>query len=449
MAVENNITSLQGSHCEERSKLKQSVSLIPKLRFKEFVGEWERKKLEKIATFTKGKNISKADIVVDGNLECIRYGELYTHYNEIIQNIISKTNLKADNLVLSQKNDVIIPASGETQIDIATASCVLKDGVALGGDLNIIKTKENGVFLSYYLNSKKKIDIARLSQGISVVHLYSSQLKTLKINLPNLPEQQKIATFLTSVDTKIQQLTTKKQLLENYKKGVMQQLFSQQLRFKPDVIASASSELVIASQSLRGTKQTQAISQNETEFPDWEIVKGNILFDSISDKKHNSDLPILAITQDQGAIPRELINYNMIVTDKSVASYKVVQVGDFIISLRSFQGGIEYSNYHGICSPAYNILRPKTENVHGEFYKVYLKTTFYIKQLQKKLEGIRDGKMISYKYFSEIKLPFPSLKEQQKIATYLSAIDTKIENIQTQITKTQAFKKGLLQQLFV
>ncbi|EWH12638.1 restriction modification system DNA specificity domain [Cellulophaga geojensis KL-A] len=419
------------------SSLEMTHARVPKLRFKEFEGQWEERKLGDISAFSKGKSISKSDIDENGILECIRYGELYTVYDEVIFDIKSKTNLNADDLVLSESNDVIIPASGETQIDIATASCVLKDGIALGGDLNIIKSKTNGVFLSYYLNSKKKIDIARLSQGISVVHLYSSQLKTLNLNLPQDEEQQKIANFLTAVDTKLQQLTTKKEKLALYKKGVMQQLFSQQLRFKPDVIANA-------------VKQShEAISPNETQFPDWEFPHANVLFKSVSDKKHNSDLPILAITQDQGAIPRELIDYNMIVSDKSVASYKVVQVGDFIISLRSFQGGIEYSNYKGICSPAYNILRPTSEKVNKEFYKRYLKTDKYIRQLQSKLEGIRDGKMISFKYFSEIKLPFPCFEEQQKIANYLSAIDKKIEAVQTQITQTQAFKKGLLQQMFV
>ena len=128
---------------------------IPVLRFPEFSGEWENKTLGKVATFSKGKGISKTDIDENGYLECIRYGELYTYYGETINNIKSKTNLNKDGLVLSEYNDVIIPASGETQTDIATASCVLKDGVALGGDLNIIKTKLNGVFLSYYLNSKK------------------------------------------------------------------------------------------------------------------------------------------------------------------------------------------------------------------------------------------------------------------------------------------------------
>ena len=211
-----------------------SINNIPHLRFPEFEGEWEKKKLGEVARFSKGKGISKADITEDGLTECIRYGELYTYYREAINTIKSKTNLEHKYLVFSEANDVIIPASGETQIDIATASCVLKSGVALGGDLNIIKTENNGLFLSYYLNSKRKMDIANLAQGISVVHLYSSQLSLLNLNLPNLTEQSKIATFLTAVDEKLQALKKKKSLLEVYKKGVMQKLFSQELRFKSE-----------------------------------------------------------------------------------------------------------------------------------------------------------------------------------------------------------------------
>ena len=202
----------------------------------------------------------------------------------------------------------------------------------------------------------------------------------------------------------------------------MQQLFSGKLRFK---------------------------DENGKVYPEWEMLNGDKLFDSISDKNHNSDLPILAITQDQGAIPRDMINYQMSVKDESIAGYKVVQVGDFIISLRTFQGGIEFSRYKGICSPAYNILRPRSADVYRDFYKYYFKTASYIMQLQKNLEGIRDGKMISYKYFSDIKLPFPHRIEQERIANYFSLLDEKIEIINKQIILTQTFKKGLLQQMFV
>ncbi len=150
---------------------------VPKYRFPEFEkdGEWEEKKLGNIATFSKGKGISKSNVVKGGSLPCIRYGELYTHYNETISDIKSHTNLNANELVLSEANDVIIPASGETQIDIATASCVLKTGIALGSDLNIIKTKINGVFLAYYLNNAKKIGhCANGSRGFSCTPIFQS-----------------------------------------------------------------------------------------------------------------------------------------------------------------------------------------------------------------------------------------------------------------------------------
>jgi type I restriction enzyme, S subunit len=205
----------------------QGGERVPKFRFKEFEndGEWVEKKLGEIATFIKGKGISKSDIVENGILPCIRYGELYTYYNETIDVVKSFTNLSEDELVLSEGNDVIIPASGETQIDIATASCVLRSGIALGGDLNIIRSDIDGVFLSYYLNNAKKHEIAQLAQGISVVHLYSSQLQTLTISLPKKPEQQKIASCLSSLDALIAAQTEKIEQLKLHKKGLMQRLF--------------------------------------------------------------------------------------------------------------------------------------------------------------------------------------------------------------------------------
>ncbi len=108
--------------------------------------------------------------------------------------------------------------------------------------------------------------------------------------------------------------------------------------------------------------------------PPWEMKYGNQIFENISDNNHDSNLPILAITQEHGAIPRSLIDYKVAVTDKSVENYKVVQIGDFIISLRSFQGGIEYSNYKGICSPAYIVLKPIIQ-INRIFYKYYLKVS--------------------------------------------------------------------------
>ena len=201
----------------------------------------------------------------------------------------------------------------------------------------------------------------------------------------------------------------------------MQKIFSQELRFK---------------------------REDGTDYPEWEIKKGDQLFSNISDKRHNGDLPILAITQNYGAIPREMIDYDISVEAKSVLSYKIVEKGDFIISLRSFQGGIEYSDYCGICSPAYIILRSNQE-IESRFFKAYFKTHNLIQQINSKLEGIRDGKMLSYKYFSELNLPYPSIEEQQQIGNLLSTVDEKLMVTQKLLDENTKMKKGLLQQMFV
>ena len=174
---------------------------------------------------------------------------------------------------------------------------------------------------------------------------------------------------------------------------------------------------------------------------------GDTLFDQINDRNPDPDLPVLAITQEHGAIPREMIDYHVSVTEKSIESYKVVQVGDFIISLRSFQGGIEYSEYHGICSPAYVILRRRTGGSDA-YFKQFLKTDRFIRILTRNLEGLRDGKMISYKQFSELILPVPSPPEQQKIADCLSSLDGLIAAEGGKLDTLKAHKQGLMQQLF-
>jgi type I restriction enzyme S subunit len=182
-------------------------------------------------------------------------------------------------------------------------------------------------------------------------------------------------------------------------------------------------------------------------FPGWQEQFGDKLFDQISDKNPEPGLPVLAITQEHGAIPRHMIDYHVSVSEKSIESYKVVQVGDFIISLRSFQGGIEYSQYHGICSPAYVVLRRRVDG-NDAYFQQYLKTDRFIQILTKNLEGLRDGKMISYKQFSELRLPVPLAPEQQKIADCLSSLDELIAAQARKVDALKTHKKGLMQQLF-
>jgi type I restriction enzyme S subunit len=179
----------------------------------------------------------------------------------------------------------------------------------------------------------------------------------------------------------------------------------------------------------------------------WMLKAGNSLFAQIKERNPEPGLPVLAITQEHGAIPRHMIDYHVSVTEKSIESYKVVQVGDFIISLRSFQGGIEYSRFHGICSPAYVILRPRVKG-SGGYFRHYLKTDGFIRILTKNLEGLRDGKMISYAQFSDLLLPIPGHAEQQKIAACLTSLDELIAAQAQKVEALKTHKKGLMQQLF-
>lgn len=146
---------------------------------------------------------------------CILYGELYTKYkSEIISEVISKTNIEKNKLKHSKQNDVIIPCSGETAVDIAVARCVPFDNVLLGGDLNIIRLhKYDGAFMAYQLNSKRKIEIAKLAQGVSVVHLYGENLKSINTYNPSLQEQQKIVRLLSLLDERI---ATQNKIIEKY-----------------------------------------------------------------------------------------------------------------------------------------------------------------------------------------------------------------------------------------
>ena len=133
---------------------------VPNLRFPQYSSNWTKKPLKTLVKMFKGSGISKEQLSTTGS-SCILYGELYTTYHdEVISEIKSKTNIDSKGLVKSKSNDIIIPSSGETAIDIATARCVLCDNVYLGGDLNVLRPyNDNGCFISYQLNGKRKFDV--------------------------------------------------------------------------------------------------------------------------------------------------------------------------------------------------------------------------------------------------------------------------------------------------
>ena len=344
-------------------------------------------------------------------------------YSEVISKVSSWTDIDKTTLLLSEANDVIIPSSGETQIDIATASCVIESGIALGGDLNILKTKQNGVFLSYYLNNARKKNIARLAQGNSIVHLYASQLSSLKLNLPSLPEQAKIADFLTLVDKRISLLQKKKESLEQYKKGMMQKIFSQQLRFK---------------------------DENGNDFPDWEEKRlGDYLIKHEDKTIKNNQYPVL--TSSQKGIFLQSDYFSNQVASKDNTGYNVVPRNYFTYRHMSdtvvFKFNINNIVDKGIVSTLYPVFT--THGLDNYFLLILLNEGNEFKRfaIQQKQGGSR-----TYMYFSKLvnlKLNLPSLPEQQKIASFLSAVDKSIKNVSSQVEQMRNWKKGLLQRMFV
>lgn len=194
--------------------LRKVICYVPTLRFPDFSEEWRSTPMKNVCSFAKGYGIAKENLSAEGT-PCILYGELYTYYKTAIaKDIRSKTQLDPTDLFHSKANDVIIPCSGETAIDIATSVCVPYDDVLLGGDLTVIRTKLNGAFLSNQLNSVRRKKIATIAQGASIVHLHADELKKINITYPTSEEQDKIAHFIDCLDERI---ATQNKIIKNKK----------------------------------------------------------------------------------------------------------------------------------------------------------------------------------------------------------------------------------------
>lgn len=232
-AVDDWIENLkqQKAKLEEYKRGVMQKIFSQEIRFKNENGEefpeWEDTNLGKLADFMKGKNLSKSGIVRNGINECIRYGQLYTDYTEVIHNVVSKTNIEANDSMLSKENDLLIPSSGEDPIDIAKVSCIIKPDIIIGSDINIVRLRKgnSGIFFAYYINTCKCLELAKKVQGYSIVHLYNSQLKSLSIAVPCLAEQLKIANYFETIDKIIMFKQREVERAIKWKQGLFQKLF--------------------------------------------------------------------------------------------------------------------------------------------------------------------------------------------------------------------------------
>lgn len=408
-------TSLRGTKQSAQSKTRP---LLPKLRFKEFDGEWKKGSLKKIAyTNPKTKELPDKFIYID--LESVTNGILVKE--EVIsieeapsraQRVLEKNDILYQTVRPYQKNNLYFDKNG--------------DYVASTGYAQI-KAKEDSKYLFQFLHTTNFVNIVnRWSTGTSYPAISPSELIKISISYPTLPEQQKIASFLSAVDEKIQQLSKKKALLEQYKKGVMQQLFSGKLRFK---------------------------DENGEDFPDWEEKRlGSLTYKVGKKNKENIQYPIYSINNQEGFRPQSEQFDGLDSNDRGydISLYKIVESKTFAYNpARINVGSIGYSYdlTKVIVSSLYVCFKTK-EALEDLYLLAYLDTYNFQKDILRYEEGgVRQ--YLFFDNFCHIKIPLPTNREQRKIADYLSAIDTKIESVNQQIEKTQSFKKGLLQQMFV
>ena len=387
---------------------------VPHLRFPDFHGEWEKCKLGDIAILTKGSGISKDQRSATGT-PCILYGELYTTYkSEVIDYVVSKTDISDKNLVRSCANDIIIPSSGETAIDISTARCVLSPDVLLGGDLNIIRLKDgDGRFFSYQLNGVRKYDIAKIAQGVSVVHLYGESIKGLTVSFPSNKEQQKISTLLSLIDERIATQSKLIEKLESLIKGISNKLFN-----------------------------------SKEGMP---VRLGAVLKERSEKTKVNNQYTVLSSTVNGLFSQREYFSKD--IASENNVGYKIIRLHEVVLSPQNlWMGNINYNDKFdiGIVSPSYKIFFI-SNNFDKRYVAAMLKThrALYGYKLISEQGASVVRRNLNLEAFEQLIFKIPTIDKQQEIGKTISLLNSRLETERTLKATYQSQKQYLLRQMFI
>ena len=257
-------------------------------------------------------------------------------------------------------------------------------------------------------------EIRNASNSSGQQNLNAGLIRELRMPLPRLPEQERIAEILVAWDTAIQK--------------------TEQLIAAKERHFAATSHLLLTSR-----KRLNGFSMK------WGLRRADEIFENTSRKGHLNE-PLLSVTQERGVIPRDMLEGRVTMPSGETDAFKLVEPGNFVISLRSFQGGLEHSNYRGLVSPAYTVLKELVE-IDERFFRHYFKSADFIKRLSVAVIGIRDGKQISFQDFCSIKLPFPPVDEQKAIALLLDEAEGEIGLLRDYTDALKAQKRGLMQKL--
>ncbi|WQU03440.1 restriction endonuclease subunit S [Helicobacter pylori] len=377
---------------------------------------WQRVRLGDIATFLKGKGLSKSQVSSNAKHECILYGELFTYYDRVITNIKNFTNIY-NNPILSLSNDVLMSGSAETPDILATASCILKEGVILGGDILIIRPNSNllnGCFLAYCIVYDKNQVLSKVV-GSTVYHLYAKDLKDFEILLPPLNEQIAIANILSNVDRYLYSLDALILKKESVKKALSFELLSQRKR-------------------LKGFNQNwQKVRLGDIcEFGNGGAYETLIV--------ENGDFKLISLNSID-------IDGNLKNTMKRVNFYDNSLKQDDIVMVLS---DVAHGDFLGLCAviPSNDYvlnqrmgrLRKKNDCINILFLRLYINAN----QKYFKMQGQGSSQLnLSKKAIEDFEIPLPPLKEQIAIANILSDVDNEIISLKNKKRQFENIKKAL------
>lgn len=389
--------------------------MVPNLRFS-YKGDWSKRKLNEICQFFKGNGLSKSDLSNEG-FPCILYGELYTTYkNEVISDIISKTNTTLSNPFLSRNNDLIIPGSGEDPIDIAVARAICQNDIILGGDLNILRPKSNvsAAFLSYQLNGVRRYDIAKKAQGKSIVHLHNSDLKEVLVSIPTYNEQLHIVKLLTKVDEMIE---TQSKIIE----------------LKQSLIKDIEDRILWKTTNT----QTKPIREFLTEINNKSIIQ--------------NQYPLLSSTKKGLFLQTDYFNKEA--ASSNNIGYKIVHKGDIIISPQNlWMGNITYNDKfdNGLVSPSYRIYKVKEE--YNAFYISRILMSYRALSLYKNISEQGASivrRNLNVDAFNELCFPIPNIKKQDGVGLFLSKLHQELKCETWILMQLKSQKNYLLNNMFI
>ncbi|KXU56728.1 restriction endonuclease subunit S [Prevotella bivia] len=383
--------------------------------------------------FSKGQGITKDQVYEDGDTPCVRYGEIYSKYDNSFAECLSKTKLtEISNPSYFEYGDVLFAGTGELIEEIGKSIVYLgKEKCLAGGDIIVMKHNQTPEFLSYCLNSSAVQQQKSYGKTkLKVVHISKDKIKRVVIALPPLSEQHAIVSYLdkktAQIDRFISEATKEIEKLNELKQAQIAHLVTHGLN--SDVPMKNSGIVWIG------------------QVPEhWEVRKMKFLFDERTEKNHPEE-PILCATQAHGVIPQSMYDNRVVVVNTGFQNLKFVEVGDFVISLRSFQGGIEYAHYQGIISAAYTILRSKGD-LTNDYTRYLFKSFPFIQLLKTCVKGIREGQNINYDMLKNNYLFVPPKQEQTAIVSAINSLNKRIDMLTSQLVDQINHLKELKQRI--